>query len=240
MTQTISRLTSGAEADHLVKRDDHVHVNQGPGKSAWQGYVYAVTSTTITLIDWCAWHMGDNRPTEGKPNETLTLNVTDDFVLLRTGEDDDVVVTLPAPKDVEPNVVVKSQFGEIETMPAAVFREHYEGMGWYLVSEVPAPVETVALTADEVERAAAATFKDASGDRLTVDFEIELDEPVTDARTADAAAATITALYWQWRGVEDMPVHADGDEHDVRENLLAALRVKTGATVARRAAEVGR
>lgn len=78
-----------------VQLDDYIYVIPDPQGIAWQGYVDSFTSDSITLINWCAWHMGDNRPTEGQPNETLTLTVAAGYVLVRSGEDDDVVVSLP-------------------------------------------------------------------------------------------------------------------------------------------------
>lgn len=50
-------------------------VNVEKPAQSWQGLVVEQTATTITLVDWTAWHMGDNRPTYSKDGETVEITI---------------------------------------------------------------------------------------------------------------------------------------------------------------------
>lgn len=69
---------------------DYVHVKTGIDHV--QGYVNACTADSITLVEWSEWHMGSNRPTNGKPGEQRVLPITVDTILIREDEDDDEVL----------------------------------------------------------------------------------------------------------------------------------------------------
>lgn len=93
MTTTASRPTSGTET-----RERWVNVEK-PLQS-WQGLVVEQTATTITLDEWTAWHMGDNRPTHARHGEQVEIQIDADTKIAED-EDDEPTSEPSADEDTE-------------------------------------------------------------------------------------------------------------------------------------------
>lgn len=114
------------EASGTETRERWVNVEK-PLQS-WQGLVVEQTDTEITLDEWTAWHMGDNRPTYAQHGETVTIAIDADTKIAVDEDDEQVAEPTSGTEHVEArelrdtDVLVNPENGE--TIPVRLVAPH--------------------------------------------------------------------------------------------------------------------